>query len=183
MKSSSNFFEEEIILEDDAIIIIKNPKIAFYVYYYSMIIFSFFFFLFVLMILGIDIFYERILVLCYLGFGIYILNFHLKDSFSLFSLLKINKNDGVLEFFGKKGQVRKTVVLGKLKYMVLEHETYGGGRASFASVVLVGDQSKMSLKKFEFQHSPRQSFDDAYQWAAPIAKYLEIDVKKHKLFI
>ncbi len=107
-----------------------------------------------------------------------ILSFHFKDSFSLFSLLRINKKDGVLEFFNKKGQVRKTVVLGKLKYMVLEHGTYGGGRVSFASVVLVGDKSKMSLKKFEFQHSPSEAFDAAYQWAIPIANYLEIDVKK-----
>lgn len=178
MKSSSVFFEEEIIFEEEVVVIIKNPKVAFYVYYYSLIVFSFFFFLFVLMILGLDVFYERILLLCYFSLSLYILNFHFKDSFSLFSLLRIDKKDGTLEFFSKKGQVRKTVVLGKLKYMVLEHGTYGGGKGSFASVVLVGEKSKMSLKKFEFQHSPRESFEAAYQWAIPIAKCLEIDVKK-----
>ncbi len=178
MKSSSVFFEEEIIFKEEEIDIIKNPQVVFYFYYYSMIVFSFFFFLIVLITLGLDVFYERILIICYSFLGLYILNFHFKDSFSLFSLLRINKRVGILEFLNKKGQVRKTVFLGELKYMVLEHATYGGGKGSFASVVLVGEKSKMSLKKFEFQYSPREAFDAAYQWAIPIAKCLEIDVKK-----
>ncbi|MDO8416706.1 MAG: hypothetical protein Q7S87_10910 [Agitococcus sp.] len=130
------------------------------------------------MILGLEVFYERIVLMCYFLLSIYIFNLHFKDAFSLLSSLRIDKTGGILECLNKKGQVRKTTVLGKLKYIVLEHVTYGGGRGSFASVVLVGDKSKMSLKKFEFQHSPSEAFDAAYQWAIPIAKFLEIDVKK-----
>ncbi len=178
MKSSSFFFEEEIIFEDDAVILIKNPKFFAYIFYYLTTIFLLFFFFFVVLLLGLDVFYERILLLCYFLFCSYIVYLHFKDSFSLFSLSRINKKNGVLEFFNKKGKVRKTIVLGKLQYFFLEHVTYGGGRASFASVVLVGDKSKISLKKFEFQHSPSEAFDAAYQWAIPIANYLEIDVKK-----
>jgi hypothetical protein len=67
----------------------------------------------------------------------------------------------------------------------MEHGSYGygRGRVSMASVVLVGDKSKMDLKRIEFQNPPSEPFNAAYQWAAPIANYLEIEVKKHKLFV
>ena len=63
----------------------------------------------------------------------------------------------------------------------MEHGSYGygRGRVSMASVVLVGDKSKMDLKRIEFQNPPSEPFNAAYQWAAPIANYLEIEVKKH----
>ena len=151
MKTSSFLAEEEIIFEQDEISIITELTLAGRIFAVTIILISIPLYLLIYLFFAsvpffVDVPYNYVLLAAFLFFIVYSVDYCVKNRHHFFyAKIKINKENSYLQIIDKLEKVVKEVDFGKFNYISLQNVSYN--QSPFVSIVLIGDESKMSIKK------------------------------------